>query len=311
MKTTRRHELQTNELADSLAHWIEAIKPYSRAALALVVALVVLIFAWSYFSAQSSRRNAEGWNEYFDAFATRDPREPLAEISSRYAGTPVSEWARLALADVQLEDGTTRLFVEKKDGRDELVLAAEKYQAILVESRQTTLLERATFGLARAHEALAKPESLEKARKEYRSIAQQWPNSVYASIAEKRADDLDRQATKGFYDWLAAYEPPRPLAKEPGTPGVRPDFLKDPLEGAGLQLPSATDGNASLPKFDLDPSGAPPAGDAPDADTKTDSEPPSEPSGDKTEAPPGDKPAEPQSPPADAPPEAKEAPQGK
>ncbi len=34
MKTERRHELQTNVLADSLAHWIEAIKPYGRAILA-------------------------------------------------------------------------------------------------------------------------------------------------------------------------------------------------------------------------------------------------------------------------------------
>ena len=33
MKTERRHELQTNTLAVTLAHWIEAAKPYSRAAL--------------------------------------------------------------------------------------------------------------------------------------------------------------------------------------------------------------------------------------------------------------------------------------
>ncbi len=299
MKTTRRHELQTNELADSLAHWIEAIKPYSRAALALVVALVVLIFSWSYWSAQSARRNAEGWNEYFDAMAARDPREALSDISSRYAGTSVAEWARLALAEIQLFDGTNRLLVEKKDARDELVMAAEKFQAVLVESREPTLNERATYGLARAHEALAKPETLEKARNEYRSIAEKWPDSVYASVAEERADDLDRMATKGFYDWLAAYEPPRPLAKDPGTPGLRPDFLKDPLESGGPQLPSATDGGAALPKFELNPSATEPSGDEPDADKKPDAEPP----GDKPEAPADEKPSEPQSPAADASPE--------
>lgn len=292
MKTTRRHELQTNQLADSLAHWIEAIKPYSRAALALVVALVVLIVTWSYLSAQSTRRNAEGWNEYFDAMAVRDPRDALSEISSRYAGTPVSEWARLALADIQLDDGTNRLFIEKKNGRDELVGAAEKYQAILVEAREKMLLERATFGLARAHEALAKPDSLEKARKEYRSIAEKWPNSVYAPIATKRADDLDRQATKGFYDWLAAYEPPRPLAKEPGTPGVRPDFLKDPLEGPGTQLPSAIGDNTSLPALGLEPGSTPPAGDAGNSDPQPESAPAADdPTADDPTTLPADKPA--------------------
>lgn len=158
MKTTRRHELQTNELADSLAHWIEAIKPYSRAALALVVALVVLIFSWSYWSAQGARRNAEGWNEYFDAMAARDPRKALSDISSRYAGTSVAEWARLALAEIQLFDGTNRLLVEKKDARDELVMAAEKFQAVLVESREPTLNERATYGLARATKRWPSPK---------------------------------------------------------------------------------------------------------------------------------------------------------
>ena len=37
MKTERRHELQTNVLADSLARWIDKAKPYSRAALAVLI----------------------------------------------------------------------------------------------------------------------------------------------------------------------------------------------------------------------------------------------------------------------------------
>jgi hypothetical protein len=56
MKTERRHELQTNQLADSLAHWIEAVRPYSRAGLALVVAVAVSIFAWGYLSVSNSRQ---------------------------------------------------------------------------------------------------------------------------------------------------------------------------------------------------------------------------------------------------------------
>ncbi len=101
MKTTRRHELQTNELADSLARWIEAVKPYSRAILALVVAAVVAIFAWGYLSAQNSRQEAEGWNAYFTAITDRDPREALGDIITRYAGTEVSDWARVTLADAR------------------------------------------------------------------------------------------------------------------------------------------------------------------------------------------------------------------
>ncbi len=232
MKTERRHELQTNQLADSLAHWIEAAKPYSRAVLALLVALVVLVFAWGYLSVSNSRKAGDGWNEYFEAINSQDPRDGLSDIAEHYPDTPVAEWARAMLADIQLADGTSRLFLDKNEGRIVLRQAADKYQSILHDSRQPMLLQRATYGLARAHEALG---TLDKAREEYRSIAAQWPDSPYVSDAEARAKDLDQQVTKNFYDWFAKYEPPRPVAREPGKPGTKPDFSKDPFEG-GIQF---------------------------------------------------------------------------
>jgi hypothetical protein len=290
MKTQRRHELQTNTLAVTLAQWIEAVKPYSRAGLALLVAAVVSVFAWGYLSAQGSRRQADGWNEYFEVLTTRDPRERLGEIAEQYIGTPVGEWSRLTLADIQLDDGTNRLFVEKKDARDELRQAAEKYQAILIESHEPMLLQRATFGLARAHEALAAvdkaQDTLDKAREEYLSIAKKWPGSPYAAPAEARAKDLAQPDTKSFYDWLARYEPPRPLAREPGTPGVKPDFVKDPLEGGGIKFPSLR-GDDSPPPNSSDEAADGPSTDAPiDQAGKPASDKPAEPASDKPAEPP-------------------------
>ena len=66
MKTERRHELQTNELADSLAHWIEAAKPYSRAgAGGRGCAGRRWCFAWGYLSAQNVRRQCRGLERVF------------------------------------------------------------------------------------------------------------------------------------------------------------------------------------------------------------------------------------------------------
>ena len=255
MKTERRHELQTNVLAGSLARWIEVAKPYSRAALAIVIALVAAIFAWGYFSSQASRKQADGWDEYFDAMARRDPREGLGDIVERYSGTSVAHWARVVLADIQLDDGTNRLFVDKTGAREELRKTIEAYQAILIESDQPMLLQRATFGVARAREALG--TDLAKAREDYRSIAKKWPDSPFAAAAEARAKDLDRLDTKNFYDWFAKYEPPRPMANEPGIPGARPEFMNDPLEGGGLKLPSLLDDKSSPPNPSTDPASAP------------------------------------------------------
>ena len=60
MKTERRHELQTNVLASSLAHWTEAAQPYGKAVLAGVLAIIIALFAWLYISSQSSHAHGGG-----------------------------------------------------------------------------------------------------------------------------------------------------------------------------------------------------------------------------------------------------------
>jgi hypothetical protein len=248
MKTERRHELQTNVLAHSMARWIEVARPYSKAGTAVLIAIVVALFAWAWMSTQGTRRAADGWNEYFDATGGRnsDPRELLRDISSRYSGTMVAQWARLSLADIQLDDGTNRLLQDRALARDDLREASEKFQALLLESSHATILQRSTYGLARAHEAMG---DLERARKEYRSVASQWPDSPFAATAEARAKDLDEAGTKNFYDWLAKYEPPPPLTNEPGKPGVGPSFLEEPDAGGILDMPPKSEAGTgpSLP----------------------------------------------------------------
>ncbi len=302
MKTERRHELQTNTLAATLARWIEVAKPYSRAAMAALVAIVVALFAWGFLSSQNSRRVAEGWTEFYDASMQPNRVERLADISQQYAGTQVSDWARLTLADLQLTNGTNRLMAQKQEARDELRQAAEGFQAVLLADSSPMICQRAMFGLARAHEAEAAFEKsndkLTRAREEYLSIAARWPNSAFVAAANARAKDLDQQDTKSFYDWLARYEPPRSLAREPGTPGARPDFLDLPT---GTEVtPPGLEGEKN-PRLRIFSHAA-------DGKTdKTDAEKPAEP-GEKTDAAPDGKPDEspekPAEPAADKPAEA-------
>lgn len=280
MKTERRHELQHNVLADTLERWIEAVKPYSRALLAGLIGIVVLFAAWAYLANQNARHAAEGWTEYFDAMMSPDPREALNDIVTRYPGTPVGMYSRAVLADIQLDDGTGRLFVDKSAGRDELQKAAEMYQALMIEADEPSLLARATFGLARAHEALGK--DLGRAVEEYRSIGKKWPKSPFVAEAEARAKQLETADTKNFYDWFVKYEPPKPMTKEPGIPGARPDFMKDPLEGEGFKVPPLD--QSLLPQL------SPESDKAADGETAPAEKPADEPS---APAAAGEKPAEP------------------
>jgi hypothetical protein len=286
MKTERRHELQTNVLASSLAHWLKAAQPYSRAGLAIVIALVVALFAWAYLSTQNTRRVADGWNEYFEAVSgsNPDPRAELRDISSRYSDMLIGQWARLTLGNIELDVGTNQLLSDRKAARDQLRESREKFKALLLEATHRTIRERATYGLALTHEGLGE---LDEARAQYRELAKQWPDGPFAAVAEARARELDELPTKNFYDWLARYEPPS--ATGPGTPGARPDFLQEPDAGGMLDLPSSA--TPVLPSITDEPLGDKPATDTPtepaetspapaesDKTPETPAEPPSEPS---------------------------------
>jgi tetratricopeptide (TPR) repeat protein len=261
MKTERRHELQTNVLASSLTHWTEAAQPYGKAVLAGILAIIIAFLAWLYISSQSSTRTAEGWNDYFQAVNNRDD-QLLQDVAEQYGGSTVSEWSRLTLADWQLDGGTNRLLVDRTLARDQLREAVEKYQAVILQASDNTILERATYGLARAQEAYGE---LEKARESYNKLATTWPESPFAATAKARAQILESQPTKQFYDWIARYEPPKALSGEPGTPGARPDFLKEPDVGT-LNVPNSLgDAPAKFPTLTPESASgeAPAAGETP------------------------------------------------
>jgi tetratricopeptide (TPR) repeat protein len=234
MKTKRRHELQTNQLADSLAHGIEVVKPYSRVIFGLLLAVVVLGCTYAYLSAQASGKQDRAWDDYVEA-TTRNPmsmgmefdRKKLDDLIEKSKGTHAAEWARITLADTELAQGTDQLFSDKSDATSTLQQAVSLYEEALQDAHDPLLRQGALFGMARANEALGE---LDKAEKEYEQLLSEFPNSAYAVEAKRRADDLKKNSTKEFYDWLAKYEPEKRAAKQPGRPGESLDFSDKALD---------------------------------------------------------------------------------
>ena len=116
--------------------------------------------------------------------------------SQRYAGTAVAQWARLSLADSELQQGTNRLLVDKKTARDELRKSAD-------------YLPDATARIARSDDSRAgdlrvgpTPRGAGRtATKPAKTIARSPSNGpirLLAGAATARADDLDRADTKSF-----------------------------------------------------------------------------------------------------------------
>lgn len=225
MKTERRHELQTNVLADWLGEKIDALKPYSTAISATLLAVAVGVFAFVYWSQKNQARQAQGWKRYFNALeesGREDADEGLRNVADDYAKLPPGEWSRLSLADAQLAKGVDQLFNDRAASRQTLDDAVESYRAVLdAAPPDSPLAERATLGLAEAYES---KNDLDEAREQYRALIERWPDGAFTALAQERLDDLDRKGTKDFYDWFARQSPKPKTPKGPGKPGERPPF---------------------------------------------------------------------------------------
>lgn len=279
MKTERRHELETNDLADWLGQSIERTRPYFTAITAGVVAVVVIVGAVAVLRYRSQVRQSEGWDRYQGAMLSGDSAA-LEGVANEFSGTPVGVWARLQIADAHLINGTSALFTDREQARSELLKAVDAFKAARDETRTPLLAQRAWFGLARAHESL---DELDRAREAYQAIIDRWPESALAEASKSRLDDLNRDSTKRFYDWFAQQSPSPITTGGPGDadgPLFDPRGLPDdPGDLGSLFTPFDMDAPAGRiePQSPADPQ-SPLEGDSPfDADAPVDGESPAEP----------------------------------
>ena len=242
MKSQDRHKMHRNELADWLGNSIEQAKPYSNLMLGVVLLVVLGVGAVVWWSQQSAAQTAEAWAGFDRALSSGSPAE-LENIAEQYPDTEVAHWAAVSAGDVYLNTGCLQLFSNKSTASAALRDAVEHYRMVQDGTRVPALLERATFGLARAYEALAGTRQsqgeLDRAIEAYKEIVDNWPDGAYGELAAGRLEDLSQRDTKAFYDKFAQWDPRPPLSDEGDMPGTRLRFDSDslPEEGAFPALP--------------------------------------------------------------------------
>ena len=220
MKTERRHELQTNELADWLGETIERVAPYSRAIVASVLAVAVLTIVMTVLSKQRTSEQTRAWdkvNEAWEPLVDENNTVELQQAVKQYSGTSAGVWGRLALANVQLSEGVNQMFTDRQKSKESLHDAIDNYSEVLKNTKEPLLLQQATLGLGKAYES---DNQFRPASQEYEKVINNWPNSPYATLARGRLEDLRTQSTEDFYRWFAAHTPAPPVP----SPGLRPPF---------------------------------------------------------------------------------------
>ena len=228
-------EVEGNALAEGITAALEALRPHLRVMLLGLAGLLLVAVGWMWARQQEAGRFEQSRNADLAAMPPVDPAA-LADVASQHAGTPAGQWARLTQAEIDLEEGTELVFVDREKAKPKLQAAADAYAGILAGMGRGLLAERATFGLAKANESLG---NLDDARQGYEVVAQDYPNGAVAGMARQRAEALKGESVKEWYTWFENRKPtPPPVDNSPilGLPSEDP-----PTAPAGSDALPATE----------------------------------------------------------------------
>jgi hypothetical protein len=228
MQPDRRHDLETNALADSVATFVERIRPHLRTLGLAAAAAAVGFVAWTVVESRRAAAREESWDACLAAIGSGQAAA-LDGVATRYPGTPAAQWARLVLADGLLDQGSQLLYSDRAQAEQQLQSAVATYAALLASSPLDFVAERATFGLAKARENLG---SLAEARRGYEAVVAEHPGSAVRRFAEGRIAALDRESTRQWYDWFAQQKPVPPANADGATQPATTPAPGEPAAGA-------------------------------------------------------------------------------
>ena len=263
MKTERRHELQTNTLADHLGKWIVAIKPYTSIIVTVVVAVIVVAIGWQVMGSLSAGKRGKAWDDFEAARRQLLEASAAASVATStgaevddaklnaatravkvviddYEGQPVGYWARYLLGNHYQTLGTRKLFFDRKEARSDLKEAAIHYTEATA-AEQEDLQQYAYFGLGQVLECQGE---IEEAIKAYDDLVKSWPEGPLSASAREASQRLSKPETKEFYVHYETQDPKQArledeannkgsgtgasLPKIPGLDGIVPPV--DPLD---------------------------------------------------------------------------------
>lgn len=265
MKSERRHELQHNDLLESILKSYERIAPYKNAILGASVLVIVLLIARSFWNSYSTAQAGEAWNSlgvpvFRPDFANEQTIGLMQRTTQTYPRTPAAEWADVFAGDTALMIGTNKILTEKKLGIKYLTDARDIYAKTLETLTIPAAKEQAMFGKARAIESLIENKAqLDEAIAAYQELNKSFPKGMFKAVAERRIEQLQKKETLTFYEALAQYTPKpkaESLRSQLGNLGTLSENPPDgplvptpPVRGGGIQSNPTPD----LPEPSLTP----------------------------------------------------------
>ncbi len=245
MKTARRHELETNELADRLGPYVDWCRSNLAIILAAVLGLLVVIGGFFYFQGRAKQRAAAAWDEFFKAQSANDTNR-LVGLVDQQPDTAAGLLAALYLADLDFVQGVSLMSTDRDQAEGRLNDAKNRYVHVRQAATDARIQERAVLGLARYYESMG---LIDEAKREYRTV-RDVPEGLYKTEAVRKLEMLEQPSFTAFADW---YRKQRPKPKPAGTGTFDQDDLRavppdeSTFPAASGTAPAATPTASSTP----------------------------------------------------------------
>ncbi|MDO4574591.1 MAG: hypothetical protein Q4D98_05195 [Planctomycetia bacterium] len=239
MKSERRRKLETNDLAGWLERMLDRSRQYHSTILITVLGLVLLVIAYSTYSAISRSANSNQWNEFYQnngsgfvsllrvEYGFQNPpmlgpnRQPLifpdemvardAEVldtfGKAHANKTVGQYALLEAGYKWLNDGAADVRANSKETAVEsLKKAQEAFEQMAKTMGDANARQKACFGLAQTYEFLAAVENtdanLKAAVAAYKEVA--GGNGVLSKQAADALHVLEAPSANSLYLAMAS-----------------------------------------------------------------------------------------------------------
>jgi hypothetical protein len=221
MKSTRKHELQTNELADAIWRLVERARPHSQVigygVLAVLILILVVVVLPTFRSTAASRNPAA--DAFVEALASNQI-QPVRDFLKDYPGAPQAQAAKLLLADRDLAEVVRG--IQAAPGEDttakaaSLLAEAKDLYTQLAGSSLPMIEVMARVGLAMV---TIQEGDVEKGREALKMVVERWPDSIGAVRAKANITALASYKPVEFSNDSVEEEKP-PAAAIEGVPMV-------------------------------------------------------------------------------------------
>jgi predicted negative regulator of RcsB-dependent stress response len=246
MKAERRHELEHNELADSMTLTTKWLQDNALGLISVIGLAILIVVGYNLIYAEKPIDAPAGdWNKYFAAIGDPNADKELEVLidSASDKNSPAMIQAQYVLGDWQLAQGCKNLFEDRKVAVEFLEKAEKNLSEVEKRTTDAFIKNATRLKLGATYEALNKADD---AQKFYEMVAKTGAESIHGKEAMRAVQRIKSKDSRDLLAWL---EKQKPLKRNPhtGMPDMSVPETKD------FSLPELNNATGAQPRIPLAP----------------------------------------------------------